>query len=78
MELTEDEIVQNYAKHCGPCRGNTLLPHEYEIICNACVYNVTKQKNKLSKNRRKQTHFIKRLKYVERKFFYLYRSILNV
>ena len=30
MELTEDEIIQKYAKNCGHCNRNTLLPYEYE------------------------------------------------
>ena len=29
MELTEDEILQKYAKRCGPCTQNTLLPHDF-------------------------------------------------
>ena len=30
MELPEDEIIKKYAKHCGHCGGNTLLPYDYE------------------------------------------------
>ena len=30
MELTEDEIIQKYAKSCRHCKRNTLLPYEYE------------------------------------------------
>ena len=33
MELTEDEIFQNYAKKCGHCNQNALLPYEYEWSC---------------------------------------------
>ena len=29
MELTEDEIIEKRAKHCGHCKRNTLLPCEY-------------------------------------------------
>ena len=36
MELTEDEILQKYAKNCGLCKRNTLLPYEYEITCLSC------------------------------------------
>ena len=30
MELTEDEIIQKYAKNCGHCKRITVLPCEYE------------------------------------------------
>ena len=33
MNLTEDEIIQKYAKCCKLCNRNTLLPYEYEWIC---------------------------------------------
>ena len=49
MNLTEDEIIEKYAKRCGHCSRNTSLPYEYEIICVACGYNVVKQKHQLSK-----------------------------
>ena len=29
MSLTEDQIIEKYAKHCGHCNRNTLLPYEY-------------------------------------------------
>ena len=29
MELTEDEIIQKYAKKCLHCNRNMLLPYEY-------------------------------------------------
>ena len=29
MELTEDKIIEKYAKNCGHCKRNTLLPYEY-------------------------------------------------
>ena len=44
MELTEDEIIEPYAKRCGHCRRNTILPHEYEFTCLSCGYNVKKTK----------------------------------
>ena len=49
MELTEDEIIQNYAKRCGHCNRNILLPYEYEFTCIACGYNVNRRKHELSK-----------------------------
>ena len=36
MELTEDENIQKYAKRCGRCNRNTLLPYEYEFTCIVC------------------------------------------
>ena len=45
MDLTEDEIIQKYAKTCRHCNRNTLLPYEYEITCIVCGYSVTKRKH---------------------------------
>ena len=67
MELTEDEFIQKYAKHCGHCNRNTLLPYEYEYTCIACEFNLIKRKNELSKIQRKKINFINRLKYAEQK-----------
>ena len=47
MELTEDEIIQKYAKPCGCCNRNTLLPYEYKFTCFSCGYNVNKRKHEL-------------------------------
>ena len=69
MEITEDEIIQKYAKNCGHCNRNTLLPYEYEFTCFSCGYNVNKRKNDLSKIQRKKINFINRLKYAEQKIF---------
>ena len=49
MELTEDKIIEKYAKQCGHCKRNTLLPYEYEWCCFSCGYNLTKRKHELSK-----------------------------
>ena len=65
MELTEDEIIKNYAKQCRHCNRNTLLPYEYERTCISCNYNVSKRKYELSKIQRKKINFINRLKYSE-------------
>ena len=54
MNLSEDEIIQKYGKHCGHCNRNTLLPYEYEYTCFSCGYNVIKRKNELSKIQRKK------------------------
>ena len=69
MKLTEDEIIQKYAKNCGHCNRNTLLPYEYEWTCLSCGYNVIKRKHELSKIQRKKINFINRLKYAEQKIF---------
>ena len=45
MTLSEDEIIQKYAKNCGHCRRNMLLPYEFEWSCFSCGYNVNKRKN---------------------------------
>ena len=54
MNLSEDETIQKFAKNCGHCNRNTLLPYEYEFTCIACGYNVTKRKHELSKIQRKK------------------------
>ena len=59
MELTEDEIIQTFGKHCGHCNRNTLLPYEYEWSCFSCGFNINKRKNKLSKIQRKKNKFHK-------------------
>ena len=69
MELTEDEIIEKYAKLCGHCDRNTLLPYEYEFTCFVCGYNVNKRKRELSKIQRKKINIINRLKYAEVKNF---------
>ena len=69
MELTEDEIIQKYAKNCAHCNRNTLLPYEYEWTCISCGFNVIKRKNELSKIQRKKMNFINRLKYSDQKIF---------
>ena len=69
MELTEDEIIQKYAKNCGQCNRKTLVPYEYEFTCIACGFNVNKRKHELSKIQRKKINFINRLKYAEQKIF---------
>ena len=69
MEMTEDQIIEKYAKRCGHCNRNTLLPYEYEWFCFSCNYVVSKRKNELSKIQRKKINFINRLKYAEVKIF---------
>ena len=57
MELTEDEIIEKYAKRCRHCNRNTLLPYEHEFTCFSCGYNVSKCKNERSKIQRKKNKF---------------------
>ena len=33
MVLSENEIVENYGKHCCHCSRKILLPYEYEWTC---------------------------------------------
>ena len=54
MELTEDQIIEKYAKNCRHCNRNTLLPYEYEWSCFICNYVVSKRKHELSKIQRKK------------------------
>ena len=63
--LSEDQIIEKYAKRCGICKRNTLLPYEYEFTCFSCGYNVNKRKHELSRIQRKKINFINRLKYAE-------------
>ena len=69
MNLTEDEILQKYAKRCRHCNRNTLLPYEYEFTCFSCGYNVSKRKKELTKIQRRKINFVNRLKYAEQKIF---------
>ena len=69
MILSEDEIIQKYAKNCGHCNRKMLLPYEYEWSCFLCNYVVFKRKHELSKIQRKKINFINRLKYAEQKIF---------
>ena len=65
MDLSEDKIIENYAKHCGHCNRNTLLPYECDWTCFSCGYNLFNRKNELSKKQRKKINFMNRLNYAE-------------
>ena len=69
MELTEDEIIQKYAKSCRHCNQVSLLAYEYEWSCFLCNFVVSKRKHELSKIQRKKINFNNRLKYAEQKIF---------
>ena len=55
MGLTEDQINKKYAKRCGHCNRNILLPCEYEITCFPWGLKLFKRKHKLFKIQRKKT-----------------------
>ena len=79
MELTEDEIIEKYAKNCGSCSQDTLMSYEYELTCFACGYNVNKRKHELSKIQSKKINFINGLKYAEQKnLLYMLGFIQNI
>ena len=44
MNLSEDEIIQNYGTKCGHCSRNTFFPYEYERTSVSCGYNIIKTK----------------------------------
>ena len=59
MQLSEDEIIEKYAKNCGHCNRNTLIPYEYEITCIACGYNLITRKHEPTKSQRKKINLTK-------------------
>ena len=69
MILSEEEIIQKYAKNYSHCNRNTLLPYEYEYTCFLCGFNINKRKHELSKIQRKKINFVNRLKFSEQKVF---------
>ena len=77
MELTEDQIIQKYAKHCGHGGRKTLLSYEFEWTCIGFGYNVTKGKHELSENPRKKINIINSLKYAEHKLFCICLEVYN-
>ena len=44
MELTEDEVIEKYAKQCMHFTRNTLSPFESEFFCVACECDAVKHK----------------------------------
>ena len=78
MELTENEIIQKYAKHYVHCNRNTLLPFEYEWSCISCRFNLIKRKHELTKIQRNKIKFINRLKYAELKTFCICLAVYKI
>ena len=65
--MTENEIIQRFAKQCWHCTQNTPIPYGYECGCNSCGYNTLTRKNWTQwKFKEKKIHFINRLKYAEK------------
>ena len=58
MQLSEDETIKKYAKHCGHCNQSTLLPYKNEFTCFPFGYNVIKRKHELTKNQRKRKQIL--------------------
>ena len=52
------KLYKKYAKNCGHCNRNTLLPYEDEFTCLSCGYNVNKRKHELSKIQRKKINLL--------------------
>ena len=78
MELSEDQTIEKYGKHCRHCNRKMLLPYEYELTCFLCGYNVIKCKHDLSKIQRKKINFINRLKYAEQKNFCICMDVYKI
>ena len=57
MQLSENEIIQNYGKHCGPCNRIVLLPFGYEWTSVSCGFNLIERKHELSEVQRKKNKF---------------------
>ena len=70
MELTEDQLIETYAKRCVHFTRNTLLPYENECTCITCGYNVKKNKKMIYE--KKNENFIGRLKYAQKKKRYVF------
>ena len=79
MNLSEDEIIQNYGKNCGLCNRNTLLPYEYELTGLSCGYNVNKRKHELSKVKRKKNKFYQSIEICRsQNIFYMCRCVRKI
>ena len=52
-DLTEDKLYEKHGKQYMHCTRKTLLPYKNELTCNACGYNVMKQKKELTKIQQK-------------------------
>ena len=61
------KLLKKYAKPCGHCNRNNLLPYEYEFTCTSCGYNVIKRKHELSGISKEKINYISRLNYAELK-----------
>ena len=57
MNLSEDEVIEKYAKPCNHCSRNNLLPYDYECTGVSSGYNVFKRKHELSKIQQKNKFY---------------------
>ena len=48
MEVTEDQIIEKYAKQCLYCIRKALLPYEFEFTCTSCGFNLINRKHELT------------------------------
>ena len=78
MNLSEDETTKKYAKDCGHCNRNTLLPYEYEWTCISCGFSLIKRKHEPTKTQRKKTNFVNRLNYAELKTFCICEDVYKI
>ena len=39
MELSEDQVIEESAKHFDHCNRKILVPYEYERTCISCGFN---------------------------------------
>ena len=62
MELTEDQILQKYAKQCLSCYRNGLLLYVYEWTCLFCSYTIIKQKHELTKKQQRRKNVLVEIK----------------
>ena len=78
MILSDDQILQKYAKQCLSCNRKGLLPYQYEWSCYFCKYNIIKQKHELTLSQRKKLTFASRIKYAEQKLITIAIEIIQI
>ena len=51
MELSDDQIIEKFAKQRLLSLRKTIAPYECEWTCTACGYNVIRRKNEVTEIR---------------------------